>query len=145
MSDISSLLALSYGGYEIQRAITDGRGRFVAFSPAEWKEAAETLSRYRMPSIAAPRKTDRESRTTFVRSLREGERRTFPQILLMIQIICHISPQQLRNRPNVNDSPYEEVVNPARMATFTAACRCLSWLLKRNQEMVNAISLELSR
>ena len=40
---------------------------------------------------------------------------------------------------------YEEVVIPARLATFSVDIRCLSALLKPNQNMANAISLELAR
>ena len=59
---------------------------------------------------------------------------------------CGISrPQRLCNRPNARGPQFEEVVVPARMATFTVGLSGLAALLKPNQDMANAISLELAR
>ena len=99
-------------------SLTLGRGRFAAFSPAEMRDAAVTLVRYRIAS-------------SDVRDLREGKR--------------HFSPQQTRSRPNAKDSLYEEAAITSRMATFSVGLSSLSALLKQNQDMDNAISLELAR
>ena len=65
------------------------------------RDAAETLARYRIASLALLRQADRDARTMFVRDLMGGGRRTFPQMLLLLQIMGHFSPQQLRSRSNV--------------------------------------------
>ena len=109
------------------------------------RDAAETLVRYRIVSLAVLRLTDRESRAMFVRDLREGERRTFPQMQLLLQLLGHFHPQQQRNRPNAKDPSYEEVVIPTRLANFSVDFRGLTGLLKPNQDMANMISLELAR
>ena len=80
----------------------------------------------------------------FVRDLREGERRTFPQMQLLLQIIGPFSPLQLRNRPHAKDHSYEEVAIPAMMATIAVDFSGLPGLLKPNQNMANVISLELA-
>ena len=108
------------------------------------RDAAETLVRYRIASLAVLRQTDREPRTMFARDLRDGERRTFSQMHLLLQILGHFSPQ-LRNRPNAKDPSYEEVVIPSRLATFAVDFSGLAGLLKPNQDMANVISLELAR
>ena len=109
------------------------------------RDAAETLARYRVASLAVLRQTDRASRTMFVRDLREGDRRAFPQMQLLLQIVGHFSPHQLRNRPNAKNPSYEEVVSLARMATFDVDFSRLPGLLEPYQDMANAIRLELAR
>ena len=54
--------------------------------PAEMREADETLIRYRISSMAVLRQTDKEERAMFLHDLRDGERRPFPQMQLMLQI-----------------------------------------------------------
>ena len=125
--------------------MTAGRDRFSTFSEVELRGAAETFARYRIAPLAALRKTDRESRSMFVRDLREGERRTFPQMQLILQLLGHFHPLHVRNRPNSKDPSFEEVVIPARLANFSVDFHGLTGLLKPNQDMANAISLELAR
>ena len=81
----------------------------------------------------------------FARELRDGEARTSPQMQLLLQVLGHFSPQRMLNRQNANDPNFEEVVIPARMATFSVDLSGLAALLKPNQDMANAISLELAR
>ena len=50
----------------------------------------------------------------------------------------------MRNRPNARGPHLEEVAIPDRMATFSVDLSGLSALLKPNQDMATAISLELS-
>ena len=81
----------------------------------------------------------------FVRDLSEGERRTFPKTKLLLHVIGHFAPQQLRSRPNANDTTYEDVVGPARLSTFIVGRSCLSGMLKPNQDMDNLIIPEHAR
>ena len=64
----------------------------MAFSPAEMREATETLIRYRVVSMDVLRKTDRDARSIFARDIREGDRRTSPQMQLALQILGHFAP-----------------------------------------------------
>ena len=68
------------------------KGPIRGFSSDEMREAAETLIRYRVESLGVMRQTERESRSTFARDLREGDRRTFPHMRLLLQILGHFSP-----------------------------------------------------
>ena len=64
---------------------------------------------------------------------------------LLLRILGHFHPQQLRNRTNAKDPSYEEVVIPTRLANFPVGFRGLTGLLKPNQDMANLVSLELAR
>ena len=77
-----------------------GRERFQDFAPADILWAAETFVRYRIPSLASLRRTDREARAMFIKDLREVETRSFPEIQLILQLLNHFAPQQVKFRPN---------------------------------------------
>ena len=81
----------------------------------------------------------------FARDLREHERRSFPKIQLMLQILRYSALRQMRSRLNVCDPKYEDAVIPTRMRNFSANLGSLSACLDPNEEMANSISLELPR
>ena len=74
-----------------------------------------------------------------------GDRRTYPQMQILLRIIAHFNPQQLRSRPNANGPSYEEVAIPTRLANFSADFSGLIGLLNPNQDMANVVSLEMAR
>ena len=76
------------------------------FTAAEMRETAETLARYRIPSLAYLRKTEKEDMAAFIRDIRETDRWSFPPMRLTIRITGHISPRQLSSRPNERDPKY---------------------------------------
>ena len=81
----------------------------------------------------------------FARDLREVERRPFPEMQLLFQILGRFPPRQLHARPNAKDPAYEELVIPERLREFTVSLGGIIGLLKPTQEMANYISLGLSR
>ena len=124
---------------------TRGRGRFAAFPEDEFHESAGILARYRIASLETLHQTPKDARAMFMRDLREAERRPFPELQLMLQILGHFPPIQLQIRPNTNDPAYEELVIPERLRTFTADLSGIGTLLKPTHEMSNYISLEVAR
>ena len=81
----------------------------------------------------------------FVRDIRDGERGNSPKMQPHLQIIGHFSPRQLHIRPIAMDPHFEEVAIPDRMSTFSVDPSGWSALLKPDQDMANAISLEHAR
>ena len=127
--------------------MTTGRERLNAFTPAEIRDAAETLARYRITSLAVLRQADRGSRIAndvCTRFTRRGSAR-LPEDSASSSNPRPFSPQQMRNRPNAKDPSNGEVAIPARLAKFAVDFRGLSGLLEPNQDMANVISLELAR
>lgn len=112
---------------------------------AEIRETVEALARYLIPSCDVLRQADKEAMATSIRDLRETERRSSPHMMLMRQISAHFTPRELRNRPNVSDLQYEGADTPANLQNFPVHPGALSAFPMSNQDMANAISLELAR
>ena len=132
---------------ELQTEIR-GRERFQDFGEADILWAAETFVRYRIANVASLRRTDREARAMFIKDLREVEKRTFPEMQLILQLLNHFAPQQVKQRPNEKNPAYEEIVLAAKLGpngNFMVDFRGLSAFLKPSQEMANFISQELAR
>ena len=69
-----------------------GRERFQDFSPADTTWAAQTFVRYRIHNLASLRRKDKEARTMFIKDLREIERRSFPEMQLILLLLGHFAP-----------------------------------------------------
>ena len=126
-------------------AETAGRERFELFSYDDMLTAAEIFVRYRLPSLAVIRQTDRDARRMFVSDLREIERLAFPDLQLILQLLNHFSPQLLKPRANAKDPPFEEAVLPEKLKAYRADLSQLGAFLKPNQLMANYISKELAK
>ena len=132
---------------ELQAEIR-GRERFQDFGEADIVWAAETFVRYRIASLASLRRTDREARAMFIKDLREVEKRTFPEMQLVLQLLNHFAPQQVKQRPNEKNPAFEEVVLATKLGpngSFMVDFKGLSAFLKPSQDMANFISQELAR
>ena len=125
-------------------AETAGRDRFADFSELDLRQAATTLVRYRLSSLATIRHTERDARRLFLSELRENERKSFPEMQLLMQIFSHFAPVVVRQRLNAKDPSFEELVIPQKLAQYTADLKGLGGFLKPNQPMVNHISKELA-
>ena len=126
-------------------AETNGRDRFAAASHADFRMAAETFVRYRLTSLNVIRQTDAAARRMFLSDLRELDRRSFPEMQLITQLLGHFTPQLAKQRTSSKDPLFEEVVLPERLRNYTADLPSLGALLKPNQPMANYISRELAR
>ena len=115
-------------------------GAFLGVLPAEITFAAETFVRYRIVSLASLRRTDREARAMFIKDLREIERRSFPELQLILLLLGHFVPQQVKTRPNEKNPAFEEIVLATKLGPqgdFMVDLRHLSAFLKPSQEMAN--------
>ena len=126
-------------------AETRGRERFELFDEADMLTAAEIFVRYRLPTLAVIRQTDRDARRMFVSDLRDIERLAFPDLQLILQLLSHFSPQLLKPRANAKDPPFEEAVLPEKLKAYRADLSQLGAFLKPNQLMANFISKELAK
>ena len=124
---------------------TAGRERFELFSPDDMFAAAELFVRYRLPSLAVLRQTDRDARRMFVSDLRDIDRLAFPDLQLILQLLSHFSPQLLKPRANAKDPPFEEAVLPEKLKDYKVDLSQLGAFLKPNQLMANYISKELAK
>ena len=124
---------------------TRGRERSADRPADEYAEAASLLVGYRIYSLEIMRRPQKDARNMFLRDLGEVERRPFPEMQLLLQILAHFPPRQLRARPNAKDPPYEELVIPDRLRVFEASLSGIGSLPKPTQEMANYISLGLDR
>ena len=107
-------------------------------------EAASSLVRYRLTTLAVIRHTERDARRLFLSELRENERKSFPEIQLLMQLFSHFQPVVARQRLNSKDPSFEELVIPQRLAVYKADLSGLGGFLKPNQTMVNYVSRELA-
>ena len=57
----------------------------------------------------------------------------------------HISPENIRNSKGQNDPPIEEICIPPELSNFTWDMGSLSSIFLPDQDMANAISLEIAR
>ena len=96
-------------------------------------EAAYTHVRYRLSSLAIIRHTERDARRLFLSELRGDERKSFPEMQLLMQLFSHFAPVVARQRLNSKNPPFEELVIPQRLAGYTADLSGLGGFLKPNQ------------
>ena len=121
---------------------TAGRELFSAFVEEDFHTAAMTLVRYRLSTLAIIRQTDRDARRMFLADLRDLERKAFPEMQLLMQLLSHFAPVQ-KQRVNPKDPTFEEVVLPVKLKDYKADFSCLGAFLKPNQVMANYVSKEL--
>ena len=126
-------------------AETRGRERF-ATSPERdiWREAG-TFARYRLASLAVIRRADRDDRRMFISDLRELDRRSFPEMQLLMQLLSHFWPKLIKPRNNTNGPIYEEDVLHERLKAYTSDLSSLGAFFRPNQLMANYVSRELFR
>ena len=122
-----------------------GRERFLTISPDDIFEAATTFVRYRLPTLDVIRHTALGARRMFLSDLRHLDRRSFPDMQLIMQLLEHFKPQLLKSKANAKDPLFEEVVIPDRLKNFRADFSLLGAFLKPNQLMANFVSRELAR
>ena len=87
-----------------------------------------TLFRYRLPTLDVIRRTALDARRMFLSDLRQLDRRSFPDMQLIMQLLEHFKPLSLKSRANAKDPLFEEVVIPTRLRNFRAdffPVRCL--------------------
>ena len=123
---------------------TAGRELFSAFVEEDFHTAAMTFVRYRLSTLPIIRQTDRDARRMFLADLRDLERKAFPEMQLLMQLLSHFAPVQ-KQRVNPKDPTFEEVVLPVKLKEYKADFSCLGGFLKPNQAMANYISKELIR
>ena len=104
---------------EISEEIS-GRGRFLTVSPDDIIDAATIYIRYRLPTLDVIRHTALGARRIFLSDLRQLDRRSFPEMQLIMQLLEHFRPQLLKSKANAKDPLFEEVVIPARLRNFRA-------------------------
>ena len=122
-----------------------GRDRFPTDTTQDFRRDSETFARYRLPSLAAIRQTDREARRAFLTDLRDLYRRSFPERQLPFRRLSHFSAQLGKRRPNAKDPPYEAIALPEKLRTYAADLSPLEAFLRPNLMMGNFISRELAR
>lgn len=71
---------------------TRGRDRVATATEADLLNAADTIVRYRLGSLAVIRQIDRGARRMFLPDLSELGRRPFPEILLTMHLLSHPPP-----------------------------------------------------
>ena len=54
----------------------------------------------------------------FLSDLRQLDRRSFPDMQLIMQLLEHFKPMSLKSRANTKDPLFGEVVIPARLKKF---------------------------
>ena len=123
---------------------TAGRELFSAFVEEDFHTAAMTFVRYRLSTLAIARQTDRDARRMFLADLRDLERKAFPEMQLLTQLLPHFAPVQ-KQRVGPKDPTFEEVALPVKLKEYEADFSPLGGFLKPNQTMANFISKELIR
>ena len=116
---------------------TRGRERFRASPPAKPALSSTIMARYRVISLGISRRTQKNARAMSLRDMREIERRSFPEMQMLLQISAHFPPRQLRSRPNAKGPDYEELAIPECLRTFTAYLIGIGGSPKPTQEMAN--------
>ena len=84
----------------------------------------------------------------FIKDFREVERRSFPEMQLILQLLGHFAPQQLKPRSNDKNPDYEELVLATKLGTngdFKVDYAGLAAFLQPSREMANFICHELDR
>ena len=62
----------------------------------------------------------------------------------LMQLFSHFEPITAKQRSNIKDPAFEEIVLPRKLASYSADLRGLGGFLKPNQPMVNYVSRELA-
>ena len=81
----------------------------------------------------------------FFRDFREIERTSYPEMQLLLQILCRFTAHQLLSRPNAKDMAFRELIGPKRLIEFKFGHISIGAFLIPSQEMTNYISLERAR
>ena len=123
---------------------TAGRDRFAGYTDEDFHQAAETLVRYRLSTLDMIRHTERGARRLFLSECREADQKPFTEMQLLMQLFSHFEPITAKQRSNIKDPAFEEIVLPRKLAAYAADLRGLGGFLKPNQPMVNYVSRELA-
>ena len=123
---------------------TAGRERLEAFTAQDMEQAAETLVRYRLCNLSTIRHAERDARRLFLSELMDNERKSFPELQLLMQLFSHFAPVVARQRLNAKDPSFEELAIPKKLARYTSNLSGMGGYLKPNQPMVNYISKEIA-
>ena len=91
---------------------------------------AGILVRYRIHSLEALRRTQKDARTLFLRDLREVDRLKFPGMQLLLHVLGHFPPRMPQARPIDKDPAYEELVITERLKVFEVGLSATAGLLK---------------
>ena len=121
---------------------TDGQELFPTFVEEDSHKADMTFARYRLSTLATTHQADRDARRMLLADLRDLERKAFPEMQLLTQLLSHFAPVQ-KQRVNPKGPTFEEVVPPAKLKGYKADFSCLGAFIKPNHAMANYVSKEL--
>ena len=121
---------------------TQGREEFGRFEDSEFELAAGYFAKYGFLSVEDIRKAKARSRDFFIEDLR-AEHLAINDLRLVLEIFELFPPMQ-KNR-SVENPEFEEICIPVRMKTLSLCFEQLGGILRPDQQMVNAVSIELAK
>ena len=117
---------------------TDGQELFPTFVEEDSHKADMTFARYRLSTLATTHQADRDARRMLLADLRDLERKAFPEMQLLTQLLSHFAPVQ-KQRVNPKGPTFEEVVLPAKLKGYKADFSCSGAFPKPNQDTANYV------
>ena len=123
----------------------EGRERFGRFSELQLSGISKLFIRYGFFSIKDIKRTQEKARNCFVDDLRRKENVSFLLARYILAIFDHLTPENIRNNKGKKDPSIEEISIPAKLKSFTWDMSSLSSIFLPDQDMANAISMELAR
>ena len=122
-----------------------GRERFERLKPHQLVLISTLFVRYGFFCIKDIKRTQEKARNCFVDDLRRKESVNFLLVRYILAVFDHLTPENIRNNKGKKDPFIEEICIPSRMSSFTWDMSGLASIFLPDQEMANAISLEIAR
>ena len=118
--------------------------RFQDVDPLELREAADCFIRYRFRSLDAIKRSTKEARKFFLDDLRKIERKSFPDVALIIELFDHlpVNPQTEQADDKVR---FTEVDIPRALINLAPSLAGLTGLFRPDQLQVNWVAKELAK
>ena len=118
--------------------------RFGDRRAEEIQTAAADFARYGLKSLDSAKRSNKEAREFFMGDLRKVERKSFPELSLIIELFDHL-PVNTQNEQADDKVRYTEIDIPRALQGMTPNLSALSGLLRPDQRMVNWIQREKAK